>query len=105
MIVPQTGNVGSEPARPLGSGTVTYTHLDVYKRLPFGYLLTPNITPDEETGIGRWSSADFYRAMHDGVNKRGQDMYPAMPYDFYTKLTRADSDAIFALSLIHISSR
>ncbi|QKV58309.1 MAG: c-type cytochrome [Dechloromonas sp.] len=63
---------------------------------PFGYLLAPNITPDNETGIGRWSSADFYRAMHDGVNKRGQDMYPAMPYDFYTKLTRADSDAIFA---------
>jgi mono/diheme cytochrome c family protein len=63
---------------------------------PFGYLLAPNITPDDETGIGRWSSADFYRAMHDGVNKRGQDMYPAMPYDFYTKLTRADSDAIFA---------
>ncbi len=63
---------------------------------PFGYLLAPNITPDEETGIGRWSSADFYRAMHDGVNKRGQDMYPAMPYDFYTRLTRADSDAIFA---------
>lgn len=63
---------------------------------PFGYLLAPNITPDDETGIGRWSSADFYRAMHDGVNKRGQDMYPAMPYDFYTRLTRADSDAIFA---------
>jgi mono/diheme cytochrome c family protein len=34
--------------------------------------------------------------MHDGVNKRGQDMYPAMPYDFYTRLTRADSDALFA---------
>ena len=63
---------------------------------PFGYLLAPNITPDDATGIGRWSSADFYRAMHDGVNKRGQDMYPAMPYDFYTKLTRTDSDAIFA---------
>lgn len=63
---------------------------------PFGYLLAPNITPDPETGIGRWSSADFYQAMHDGVNKRGQDMYPAMPYDFYTRLTRADSDAIFA---------
>ena len=63
---------------------------------PFGYLLAPNITPDDATGIGRWSAADFYRAMHDGVNKRGQDMYPAMPYDFYTRLTRADSDAIFA---------
>jgi len=63
---------------------------------PFGYLLAPNITPDPGTGIGQWTASDFYRAMHDGVNRRGQDMYPAMPYDFYTKVTREDSDAIFA---------
>ena len=63
---------------------------------PFGYLLSPNITPDPETGIGKWSADDFYRALHDGLNKHGQDMYPVMPYDFYTKVTRADSDAIYA---------
>ena len=63
---------------------------------PFGYLLAPNITPDAATGIGRWSADDFYRAMHDGVNKLGQDMFPVMPFDFYTRVTRADSDAIFA---------
>ena len=63
---------------------------------PFGYLLAPNITPDPETGIGRWSAEDFYHAMHDGVNKHGLDMYPVMPYDFYTKVTREDSDAIYA---------
>lgn len=63
---------------------------------PFGYMLTPNITPDADTGIGRWSSADFYRALHHGVNKRNQDMYPPMPYDFYTRVTRADVDAIYA---------
>ena len=63
---------------------------------PFGYMLAPNITPDPDTGIGRWSNADFYRALHDGVNKRGQDMYPTMPYDFYTRATREDIDAIYA---------
>lgn len=63
---------------------------------PFGYMLSPNITPDADTGIGRWSSDDFYRAVHFGVNKRGQDMYPTMPYDFYTRVTRADVDAIYA---------
>jgi mono/diheme cytochrome c family protein len=62
---------------------------------PFGYLLTPNITPDQATGIGRWSADDFYRALHQGVNQRGQDMYPVMPFDFYTRITRADSDAIY----------
>ncbi|HQR10692.1 MAG TPA: c-type cytochrome [Casimicrobiaceae bacterium] len=63
---------------------------------PFGYMLAPNITPDAETGIGRWSDADFYRALHDGVNKHGQDMYPTMPYDFYTRASREDVDAIYA---------
>ena len=63
---------------------------------PFGFLLSPNITPDSATGIGGWTADEFYRALHDGVNRRGQDMYPAMPYTFYTKVTRADSDSIFA---------
>ena len=63
---------------------------------PFGYMLSPNITPDVETGIGSWSSDDFHRALHHGINKRGEDMYPTMPFDFYTKVTRADVDAIYA---------
>ena len=63
---------------------------------PFGYLLTPNITPDAASGIGSWSADDFYRALHHGVNKRGQDMFPVMPFDFYTRITREDSDAIYA---------
>jgi len=63
---------------------------------PFGYMLSPNITPDDATGIGRWTRDDFRRALHDGVNKRGQDMYPTMPYDFYTRATREDVDAIYA---------
>ena len=63
---------------------------------PFGPLFAPNITPDDATGIGRWSADDFWRALHQGVNKRGQDMYPAMPYTFYTKFSREDSDAIYA---------
>ena len=63
---------------------------------PFGYMLTPNITPDAATGIGLWSSDDFYRALHTGVNRAGQDMYPTMPYDFYTKVSREDSDSIYA---------
>jgi len=63
---------------------------------PFGYMLAPNITPDPATGIGLWSTDDFYRALHAGVNRSGQDLYPTMPYDFYTRVTRIDSDAIFA---------
>lgn len=61
----------------------------------FGYLLTPNITPDMETGIGAYTKDDFFRVLHDGVNKKGQDLYPFMPYEAYTKVTRADSDKIY----------
>lgn len=63
---------------------------------PFGNIYTSNLTPDAETGIGKWSNADFWRAMHDGKSKDGSLLYPAFPYTNYTKVTRADSDAIFA---------
>ena len=63
---------------------------------PFGYMSTSNITPDPDTGIGRWTADQFYIALHDGVNAHGQDMFPTMPYDFYTKVTREDIDAIYA---------
>jgi mono/diheme cytochrome c family protein len=63
---------------------------------PFGTLYTSNITPDPETGIGRWSAEDFYKTMHSGRFPDGGLIYPAMPFASYTKVTRADSDAIFA---------
>src|SRR5260363_15964 len=63
---------------------------------PFGTLYTPNITPDDETGIGAWSAEDFYRAMHAGRGKDGRLLYPAFPFPSYTRVARADSDAIYA---------
>jgi mono/diheme cytochrome c family protein len=63
---------------------------------PFGTLYTSNITPDSETGIGTWSADQFYAMMHTGRFPDGGLLYPAMPFGSYTKVTRADSDAIFA---------
>jgi mono/diheme cytochrome c family protein len=63
---------------------------------PFGNIYSPNITPDDETGIGLWTADDFYRMMHEGVSKDGTLLYPAMPFANYTKVTREDSDAIYA---------
>src|SRR5262252_3331068 len=63
---------------------------------PFGTLYTSNITPDPETGIGKWSADNFYETMHRGRFPDGGLIYPAMPFASYTKVTRADSDAIFA---------
>ena len=63
---------------------------------PFGTLYSPNITPDAATGIGAWSADSFYDMMHTGRAPDGGLLYPAMPFGSYTKVTRADSDAIFA---------
>ena len=63
---------------------------------PFGVIKSANLTPDVATGIGSWTADDFYRAMHEGKRPNGTHLYPAFPYPYYTKVTRADSDAIFA---------
>jgi len=62
----------------------------------FGTIYATNITPDPDHGIGRWSAEDFWRALHDGVRRDGQQLYPAMPYTSYRGMTRADADAIYA---------
>ena len=63
---------------------------------PFGTIYAPNLTPDAATGIGAWSSAEFWRALHNGRARDGRLLYPAFPYPNYTRVTRADSDAIHA---------
>ncbi len=79
----------SEPTgKPFAGGRAMAT--------PFGNIYTSNITPDDETGIGRWTADDFYRMMHTGISRDGTLLYPAMPFAQYTKVTREDCDAIFA---------
>jgi mono/diheme cytochrome c family protein len=63
---------------------------------PFGTVFAPNLTPDPSSGLGRWSAAEFWRALHNGRARDGRLLYPAFPYPNYTRVTRADSDAIFA---------
>jgi mono/diheme cytochrome c family protein len=63
---------------------------------PFGALYAPNLTPDDATGIGKWSASEFWRAMHNGRSKDGRLLYPAFPYPSYTIVTREDSDALYA---------
>ncbi len=63
---------------------------------PFGILLSPNITPDVETGIGGWTDDQFVDAVRSGIGHGGIHLYPAMPYTYYTKLTREDVIAIRA---------
>ncbi len=63
---------------------------------PLGAIYSSNITPDPETGIGKYSFEDFDRAVRDGITKNGTHLYPAMPYPSYAKITDADMHALYA---------
>lgn len=63
---------------------------------PFGTIVSPNITPDRETGIGKWTDAEFDNAVRHGIRRDGARLYPAMPYTAFTKMSRDDVKAIRA---------
>ncbi|MCV2359427.1 cytochrome c [Paucibacter sp. TC2R-5] len=63
---------------------------------PFGDVFAPNLTPDPATGLGQWTSNDFWAALHNGRSKDGRLLTPAFPYTNYALVTREDADALFA---------
>ena len=66
---------------------------------PFGTIYGTNITPDPETGIGRWSEEAFRRALREGVDREGRHLYPVFPYDHFTYLTDEDVKALYAYAM------
>jgi mono/diheme cytochrome c family protein len=76
---------------------------------PFGTIYSSNITPNPETGIGRWSEAAFRRAMRSGVDRDGQHLYPTFPYDHFTNVSDQDDAALYAFlmtrSAVHAPAR
>jgi mono/diheme cytochrome c family protein len=86
------GNCMSCHTRPGGAafaGGVAFT-------TKFGTIYSSNITPDTQTGIGKWKVDDFRRAMHDGIAVGGRRLFPAFPYTSFTKVSDTDIDAIYA---------
>jgi mono/diheme cytochrome c family protein len=65
-------------------------------KTPFGTFYGPNLTPHPEAGIGRWTEADFVRAMRLGVRPDGAHYYPAFPYTSLTRITDRDLADLWA---------
>ena len=63
---------------------------------PYGGVYSSNLTPDPETGLGRWTAQDFWQAMHRGRSPNGRLLAPAFPYNHTSVISRQDSDAILA---------
>jgi len=72
-------------------------------KTPFGTIYGTNIKPDPDTGIGRWSEAAFSRAMREGLDRQGRHLYPAFPYDHFTKLNDEDVKSIYAFIMTFFS--
>ena len=63
---------------------------------PFGMVYTTNLTPDADTGLGRWSFSAFQRAMREGIARDGRHLYPAFPYPNYARMSDDDLQALYA---------
>jgi alcohol dehydrogenase (quinone), cytochrome c subunit len=69
---------------------------------PMGYLYSSNITPDPDSGIGRYTLADFDNALRRGIAKDGHRLYPAMPYPSYAKLTDEDVGKLYGYFMLQV---
>lgn len=63
---------------------------------PFGTFYAPNITPDPDHGIGRWSEADFVKALREGTSPGGSPYFPVFPYSSFTRMTAQDISDLWA---------
>jgi mono/diheme cytochrome c family protein len=63
---------------------------------PFGTFYAPNISPDPNDGIGRWSEADFVTAVTKGTSPEGMHYFPAFPYTSYAHARTEDVRDLFA---------
>jgi mono/diheme cytochrome c family protein len=68
---------------------------DLVQGLP-GTVVAPNITPDMETGIGKWTDGEKIRAIREGVDREGRALFPMMPYEAYRSMSDEDVQAVVA---------
>ena len=91
-----SGHPESAPLAPEVSGGVTTNLLLTSWRGPWGLTLTRNLTPDPESGLGKWTFEDFKKTMRTGINPKGEILRPPMPIAMYQNLPESDLKAIWA---------
>ncbi len=78
----------SDPNNPFGGGYKIQTK--------YGTFITPNITKDMTSGIGKWSQREFIEAMKHGISPSQKPYYPAFPYSWYSNMQETDILDIFS---------
>ncbi len=85
------------PTLPAGPWIMTAGATNTAWAGPWGVSFTANLTPDPDTGLGRWTEADFIRTIRTGRHMgRGREVLPPMPIAVYNHFTDRDLKAIFA---------
>lgn len=81
------------PVKPngIGMGMVMPDELG----LP-GQVVAPNITPDPETGLGKWTDGEIIRAIREGVDREGNALFPFMPYPHFRHMSDEDVESLVA---------
>ncbi len=64
-------------------------------KTPFGTIVSTNITPDPQGGLGAYTETEFARALRAGIAKDGHRLYPAMPYTSFARVNDEDMHALF----------
>jgi mono/diheme cytochrome c family protein len=91
-----SGHPEKAPLAPEVVGGVSTNMLLTSWRGPWGVTLARNLTPDNETGTGKWTFEDFRKTIRTGVNPRGETVLPPMPIAMYQNLPETDLKAIYA---------
>jgi len=94
---PQSMTLPPAPTLPAGPWLVTIADTNTAWSGPWGVSYTANLTPDPDTGLGRWTARNFRDTLRTGRHLgRGRPILPPMPIPMYRHLTDADMDAMFA---------
>lgn len=94
---PQDMTLPPAPTLPAGPWLVTVAATNTAWSGPWGVSFTANLTPDRETGLGKWGLRTFTEAIRTGRHMgRGRAILPPMPFPMYKHLTDADLQAIFS---------
>ncbi len=80
--------------RALAGSTVGIAISDPMRNRYPAIVYPPNITPDDDTGIGTWTESELARLLRDGMDRHGGRALPVMPWQNYARLTSADALAV-----------
>jgi mono/diheme cytochrome c family protein len=92
------GALVGEPdmTRSLAGSSIGIAYTSPFENPRPGIVFAPNLTPDRDTGIGRWTDEEIMEAVRTGLGRHGPNRILVMPWQGYARITDDDAWAIVA---------